>query len=237
LLAHWALIDRPGSSPGDKSAGRPSFVDGMGQWLGWADAIALSAALNAPLDQPATEPDAASGSRHRPALSSEAAARREFDRVRNGLLGAIEDTPTDTDFTPHRRRYRALQQSMEAGIGPLRALLRDALARRSPDRARLAALDAVMDEALREREQAVLSGMPSLLQQHFERLLAGRRASDPVPAGVPGDTAPDPSPAPGQWLVEFRGDMQRMLRAELDLRLQPAHGLLEALHSAATRVS
>jgi hypothetical protein len=121
---------------------------------------------------------------------------------------------------------------MEAGIGPLRARLREALARQSPAMGRLAALDAVMDEALREREQSVLSQMPSLLQKHYERLAAGHRAST-----VPPGEAPEAPPGPGPWLAEFRRDMQRLLLAELDLRLQPAVGLLEALHHAVTKVS
>lgn len=216
LLAQLAVIDKPG----DSAAGKPSFVDGLGQWLGWADAIALSTALHAPLDKLPTEQEAGAGVRPRRSNSSATTVRREFERVRAELVRAIEDTPTDADFAPHRRRYRALQQSMEAAIGPLRARLREALARQSPAMGRLAALDAVMDEALREREQSVLSAMPSLLQKHFERLQAGQ-----------------PAPAPGPWLDEFRRDMQRMLIAELDLRLQPALGLLEALHSAITRVS
>jgi hypothetical protein len=46
-------------------------------------------------------------------------------------------------------------------------------------------------------------------------------------ADAPADTA-----AAAAWLAVFRQDMQRLLHAELALRLQPVQGLLEALHSA-----
>ena len=39
--------------------------------------------------------------------------------------------------------------------------------------------------------------------------------------------------APPAWLPRFRQDMQRLLLAELDLRLQPAQGLVDALGEAA----
>ena len=36
----------------------------------------------------------------------------------------------------------------------------------------------------------------------------------------------------GGWLAEFYKDVQELLLAELDVRLQPVLGLLEALNSA-----
>ncbi|HEX7936672.1 MAG TPA: DUF3348 family protein, partial [Paraburkholderia sp.] len=37
--------------------------------------------------------------------------------------------------------------------------------------------------------------------------------------------------APGAWLDVFRKDMQSVLLAELDVRLQPVEGLLAALRT------
>ncbi|RZL35130.1 MAG: DUF3348 family protein, partial [Rubrivivax sp.] len=37
---------------------------------------------------------------------------------------------------------------------------------------------------------------------------------------------------PRRWRQRFWADLQRALRAELDLRLQPVQGLLEALNQA-----
>ena len=120
------------------------------------------------------------------------------------------------DFQPFRRRCFSLQQAMEAAISPLRTQLRTAVSRLSPALAQLAALDAVMATTLAPREQAQLAQMPVLLEKHFMRL---RQTA-----------AAHPTPAP--WLDQFRQDMQQLMLAELDLRLQPVQGLLATLQQA-----
>jgi Protein of unknown function (DUF3348) len=201
LLAQLALIDRP-TTP-------PSFVEGMGRWLGWQHAIPLSAVLQA----------APAAAVHAPCVRTGAPPMAaEFTRVHDALIRAIaDDTATlsedGLDFVPWRRRYTGLQQAMEAAITPLRAQLRDAMARLSPAGARLAALDAALARALAAPEQAQLAQMPALLNKHFTRLRPAHPVTDPQ--------------AP--WLQTFRQDLQRLLRAELALRLQPARGLLDTL--------
>lgn len=225
-----ALLDGPPAPP--------SFVEGLARWLDWTTAIPLSAALNGPLNPP---PPGRGG--------TAATAEAEFDRVRAALARAIDavgapavaersrggrPSPApvaagdDGDFAPHRRRYTELQQTMEAAVAALRATLRDAAARQSPALARLAALDAVMAEVLGEREQALLAMMPSLLQRHFDRLLAGPA---PALATAASPASPPPRPPAAAALAAFRQDMQRLLRAELELRLEPVQGLLDALRS------
>jgi hypothetical protein len=135
---------------------------------------------------------------------------------------------TATDYAPYRWRYRAKQQAMEASIGPLRGRLRATLAARSPALARLAAVDAVMEHALGARERSLLSTVPVLLQKHFERL----RQADRATLGdtqAPGES--DNGVPPGGWLDLFCQDMHGVLLAELDIRLQPVEGLLEALRT------
>lgn len=201
LLAQWALVDRP-SAP-------PSFVEGLGHWLGWKDAIPLSAALQASL-----VPLGAAGA----SAGTPSAVAQQLTRVRQSLVSAISDDGSTaredgSSFVPFRRRYFGLQQSMAAAIGPLRADVRAATAQRSPALRRLAALDAVMADALAAREQTLLAVMPVLLEKHFSRL---RQAPPAKPPGTP-------------WLSVFRADMQRLLLAELELRLQPSLGLLDTL--------
>lgn len=187
----------------------PSFAEGLAHWLGWKDAIALSGALHAPL--PAT-PGSGHGVAAHPGWpdSAEAAAafEREFVRVRTSLARAIADPDeppaAETEFAPYRRHCIALQQAMEAGIGPLRTQARAALARQSPAMGRLAAIDAVMEDVLGPHEHKLLARMPALLERHFERLGKAEHET-------------------------FRKDMQQLLFAELALRLQPVQGLLDAL--------
>jgi len=208
LLSNLKLLDGPSA--------KPSFVQGMAQWLGWADAIPLSAALHAPLR------DAARPAR---APASPAPAEREFERVRATLRRLIDEDgtsagarrnappPDDDDFAPHRQRYARVQQAMQTVIEPLRAQARAAVASLSPQMERLAGLDAVMEPVLGAHEQAALAIMPTLAQQHFDRL---RKAA--ADNGTP-------------WREVFRKDMQRLLQAELELRLQPVRGLIEAQRS------
>ncbi len=212
LLTQMALVDGQGA--------RPSFIEGMGRWLGWADAIPLSAALQ--VAPAAAERSARPERLSRPAARLEA----EFARVQTALRRDIEDdsqaAPAEADFPSYRRRYVNLQQAMQAGITALRAQARAAVAPLSPALSQLAAIDAVMDQALAEREQALLTLMPALLQKHFERLHAASNS------GAASATHPN------DWLKPFRHDMKRMLLAELDLRLQATQGLLEAAAQHAT---
>jgi len=188
-------------------------ADRLSQWFGWTDAISLSAALDG-------VPAAVSSCLR---ASSASAEERECARAKSALAHAIaEDGPASAtaDFAPLRRRYLALQQAMEAGIGPLRGRLRAALAAKSPSLARLAAVDVVMEQVLAAREHSLLAGVPALLEKHFNRLSRDGAATAPEPSG---------EPQPAEWLHVFRKDMKSVLLAELDLRFQPIEGLLEAL--------
>jgi hypothetical protein len=105
---------------------------------------------------------------------------------------------------------------MEERIEPLRQRLRTQLAAASPDGARLAAVDAVMEQVLAQREQLLLHGIST---QRLEKRFQSLRP--------PGDDV-----AAGPWLDTFRQDMHAVLLAELEPRLQPVEGLLAALRSA-----
>jgi hypothetical protein len=109
-----------------------------------------------------------------------------------------------------------MQQAMEERIEPLRQKLRTQLAAASPDGTRLAAVDAVMEQVLAQREQLLLHAISTQrLEKRFDGL---RPAGDDVAAGP--------------WLDTFRQDMHAVLLAELDTRMQPVEGLLAALRSA-----
>lgn len=213
LLAQLALADRPAPPP------PPSFVEGLGRWLGWKDAIALSAVLQgaaAPLDGSSKN---AQGAVH----GNDAAAALQrleaaFARTCAALVAALDAALTEVaaqdngDFLPWRRLGMRLQQAMESAAGALRAQARavlQTLAASHPSLGTLAALDATLAQALAPREQAQLALMPVLMERHHRR---GRRPDGSTPAA-------------------FRDDMRRLLLAEFDLRLQPACGLLDALRA------
>ena len=197
---------------------KQAFADRLSQWLGWTDAISLSAALNGGL--------AASSSGARAAGNPE---ERECERVRTAMANAIAEDmhsaarDNTTDFAAYRRRYHARQQAMETSIGPLRGRLRSTLATRSPDMARLAAVDVVMEQVLSAQEHRLLASVPATLEKHFKRL---GRADANASADADGEAEP------GVWLAVFRKDMHDVLLAEMEVRFQPVEGLLEALRAS-----
>ncbi|MCB5364055.1 DUF3348 domain-containing protein [Pusillimonas sp. CC-YST705] len=203
------------------------LAERLGQWLGWADAIALSGALNG-----------APPSTSKSALRLEAGGQGEYALLRASLQDAIQTvnalpsqrpgswggahagkaSALPMDYPTYRQRYVAQQQKMETRIAEFRARLRSALAGHSPEMARLALVDAAMEQALAQREQTLLLNVPMLLEQRFDALKAQAAHSGQV-ASV--------------WLAGFRQDMQNVLLAELALRLLPIEGLLAALSASA----
>lgn len=218
----------------DAAPPRQSFADRLGQWLDFADAIALFSALNG-------STDAAGG----PATAEHPTLGGEFARVRGGLLDSINtdglltpgkarirlpapawhaSTPGAADYLPYHRYYLAHQRDMGAAIAPLRASVRAGLAQRSPALRQLAALDGVLDQALAPRERSLLANVPQLLGRRFEQLHQAHRNALSTPD--------DPARwlQPGAWLHTFCQDMRAVLLAELELRLQPVAGLMDALN-------
>ena len=216
LLAQLAEVDAPES--------KQALAEGLSQWLSWTDAISLSAALDG---RPVGTPRIPSG---RPPAAG--TAESDFIRVRTTLMNSIvgdfavavgkeSSGDAQADFSALRRRYTAKQQTMETSITALRGRLRDVLASASPSMAQLAAVDEVMDQVLGAQERAALSTVPVWLDNHFQRLREAHAHEEP--------DEPHSESQPAGWLDMFRKDMQAILLAELDIRLQPTEGLLDAL--------
>lgn len=204
-----------------------SLSDRLSQWLSWTDAITLSSALSAspPAGAANVRPlgvDAETMcARQRTALAKAIAAAcapegRTGGRTRQPIQSA--PVPQTTDYADYRQRYVLMQQTMELEIGNLRDRLRRVLAATTPDLARLAVLDASLEQALSPRERTLLSAIPTWLGKHFERLRPAEQPAEGASAA-----------ASRAWLEAFRKDMQSVLLAELDVRFQPINGLLAAL--------
>lgn len=211
-----------GFAEGPLPTASPDISDRLSHWVDWNRAVALSRALDGRL--PAVPADAP---------RFDAAEQAECMRVRAVLAESILAAPDlrrgpaagAADYSAHRQRCVTLQRSMQAATGRLRGRLRDMLCQVSPELARLAEVDAVMEQTLSPREQSLLATVPALLGQHFERL---RAAAMPAPRGCDTDEAA-PAVVPASWLARFHQDMQDVLLAELDVRFQPIEGLLAAL--------
>ena len=215
---------------------QPVLSEQLSQWIDWTRAVALSRALDG-------APVAEEG-----APGSDAVDDEECARARAALVQSITRDPTlattrqreevsvagdapraekPVDFSIYRERHLSFQRAMLSATGRLRGRLRDRLAASSTDLARLAEVDAVMEQTLSPREQRLLASIPTLLGDHFERL---RQAAQATPDD--GSAAQEiPTHLPGAWLDVFRQDMQNVLLAELDVRFQPVDGLLAALRT------
>lgn len=206
----------------------PGLAGRLSQWLDVPQAMSLFAALNGAAVLPENAPPLAPASRFRTELEALQANLAAPARLRlpapQGALG----TGPGEGFSPYHRYYQTQQREMEAAITPLRLRLRQHLALHSPAMQRLAALDAVLDQAFGSRERQLLMQLPLVLAQHFDvcrsaylQGLAGHRPE-----------APATWLAPGGWLCDFSEQLQRLLHAELEFRLLPVTGLLLALEQA-----
>lgn len=213
------------------------FGDMLGQWLDIGDAIALSAALNGRLPAAAAETASADLltelARLREQLESlirkscaqpPGETRLQFPAPSAALLAAASGNAEKEGegsglaglYTPYHRFYLAVQRELDNHLRPLRVLARETLGQGTAEQKRLAALDAVLDKVLGERERRLLGNLPLLLEKRFTELWQGR-PTDSIAA--------DGWLQTGGWLATFRDELQRVLLAELELRLLPVTGL------------
>ncbi len=120
---------------------------------------------------------------------------------------------------------------MDVKLAALRAQMRQWLSRSTPALRQLAALDGVMEQMLGTREQRLWALLPGYL----ERRLAHRLQQHQQALQTSGqDDAPQRWRQPGGLLWTFEQDLQALLLAEMQVRLQPIVGLLEAAHNETT---
>ena len=237
-LAELAVLE-PVASTGN-------FAERLSLWIDFSDAIALCSVHNAGNADTSALPSASPPQECKSVEEYLSKTRLTLERaitvggIPNGA-GTRPQLPTLTPgtsiedaiaFEPYRRYHLAQQRDMELNIRPLRVRVRSVVGTASPRLRQLVALDASMDTILCERESHLLSSIPSLLKVRFLQLLTAyqhaRANHQPV-------DSPHEWVQPGGWLARFRTELQTVLLAELDLRLQPTVGLLEAFHNEKTQ--
>jgi hypothetical protein len=236
------------------------LAQGLGQWLGACDAMTLHGTLQA-VQALADAPAAAQVATQTEASTASAAAGLRaldaaFLRLRTGLVRAITvgEAPVAAggwrggaprgapqpvsavpavspdaspgpeaapDYGAFHKRYLDLQRQMELRMGPFRAHVREVLAAASTPLRQLAALDAVLEQMLGPREQRLMGTVPVFLERRFEAL---RQAP---PATEAASLCP-----PRAWVAQFEHEFQQVLLAELNSRLQPVVGMMEAFSRA-----
>lgn len=231
----------------DGEVSHQHFSERLGRLIDLPDSIALSRVhgqLATMTSETGTETDAA--------VPTEAIVA-EFLKVRTTLVETIVNSftqgagaswlsyPRVTASTPAEemasyKRYQLFyvnqQREIALRISKLRADVRLAVSRRSARLARLVVLEAGLDEALATPAQNLFAEVPRLLGKRFEELYQSHLAA------VVGREVDDDRQLwsqSGGWLAQFAGEMQESLLAELEARLQPLLGLLEALKEEGER--
>lgn len=177
--------------------------------------------------------------------------------ARIDMPAPVLDEPSEvkTAFDPYRRFVAAHQRQMESTVRSLRAQLRLQLSKQGSAGQQLAELDAAFENILAEREAALLAKTSKLLEKRFVQALKAHMQvqAQALPVALAAETADGltdaheddidampsvtndiPKADPSSWLMPLRQTIRQALLAELDTRLQPALGLLEALTSLST---
>lgn len=212
----------------------------LGDWLDFRQAIALHGVLP-PETASAAPPTCLPAPVQRMVLIAPEALAKHVEKVRAQLVESITqgapagtglaridmpasvlDEPVEikTAFEPYRRFVAAHQRQMESTLRSLRAQLRLQLSQRGGAGQQLAALDTAFENILTEREAALLAKTSKLLEKRFVQSLK---------LHLQAQAKTDPS----GWLMPLRQSLRTALLAELDTRLQPSLGLLEALTAQA----
>lgn len=211
------------------------FAERLGQLIDLSDSITLSAA-HRDLAAAAVAPQAMTSS----------ALIEQYNQVRGSINQFIADslasdpeqcwlllpplssaaaTEQSDEFEPFRRFYTTHQREMDFKLKKLRALVREALSGVSPTLSQLAALDGVIDETLGPHARKMFAGVSVLLERRFHSL----KGQSATAQDALGDVE-------NLWFAQFCVELKGLLLAELDLRLQPTLGLIEAFNEEVARV-
>ena len=138
-------------------------------------------------------------------------------------VGGAQDPEGEFDaevaYQAYYRFYALQQRDMDTKIQHLRLQIRDSATGCSPRLARLAVLDTALADTLHVHTRRFFSIIPKLMEKRFRYLVSQQIDSDPQ---YWTDT--------NGWVTQFCREMRGLLLAELDIRLQPLLGLIEAFN-------
>lgn len=232
LLAQWTQAQRAQASH--------DVAEQLGRWLSVVDAVELNGSLRS-IETHAAQAPAPQEPALDPLALEELFQKTKTDLMRLATVPAkparpvrerADNTPVEqpdpsvqADFAAHGPRYLELQRQMDTRLVALRAQVRAGLLKGSAALRQLAALDGVMEQMLGAREQRLWASLPGHLERRFVQLRKGHQARLQESG-----QADDPLRwrRAGGWLASFEQDLQALLLAEMQVRLQPIMGLLEA---------
>ncbi|MFA7555649.1 MAG: DUF3348 family protein [Spongiibacteraceae bacterium] len=213
-----------------------NFADKLGQLIDLSESISLSEALGKLKKTTVTELD----------NSNNSCVKSQFLDTRKTLIEfIIKSFVTHTGAQPfnlpqlnqqslqdpaasfelYQRFYSLHQSNMDFRIIKLRGHIRQTLSNYSQSLAQLAALDTALGNTLSSHSRKLFAAIPRLLKKRFlylckEQLQTAADAGDSDLSAL--------WTQPGGWLAQYHTEMQGLLLAELEVRLQPVLGLVEA---------
>lgn len=211
------------------------FSEGLGRLVDLSGSLALSS-LHGSKARKYFEPSAGSPeatkslfirSRKSIVLGISKCFSQELVPERIRLPRPAGDAPIEqsSDFEPYKRFYKAHQADMAARVHGLRVTVRDAMAGFTPELAQLAAFDATLGDSLSSNARHVFTVIPVLLEKRFTDLVAAHQQAFNGQQELIAQSV-----QPNEWLETFYKEMRDILLAELEVRLQPVLGLVEALN-------
>ena len=210
----------------DQSAAptRSHIAQGLGRMIDLSNSIEISDTLDSVSRINAAQPDPANTNPvQRLQLGHAAMVKAVTGSLSRGsspariTLGMFledqESTGVDeqVDYQPYLKLYGALQRDLEFKARNIQADIRKALAASSPEGAQLAAVDAALADPVAKQSRAVFAKIPGLLKTRFQTVA---NQSDTTVALI------------HDQLSDL---LQTILLAEIEARLLPALGLIEAL--------
>lgn len=126
------------------------------------------------------------------------------------------------NFDLYVQFYSARQRQIELKVQHLLSYVRDAAAGHSQRLAQLVMLESSFGEAIVGYDRQCLAAVPRLLEAYFEQL---RKEHQDMLTEQSGESTSEEAPS---WINQFSDDMRELLFAELELRLMPVMGLIEA---------
>lgn len=232
------------------------FADKLGELISLSDAIVLAESLRGLKKKPFTRQESTEEP-HDVFMHARGTMLRFIvdSFVMEGQEGASQSTSSlilprpnrdtladpEAGFVAYQRFYSLHQSEMDHKVVTLRRQLQLIMTGCSPNLAQLATLDGTMAETMAEFSRRVFAGIPHVLAKRFYGLnlayrQAGENPSEIEATSVSGQDDIDRWLQKGAWLDRFIREMQALLLAELELRLMPIIGLVEALEMEVEKV-
>lgn len=216
----------------DTQVSHRQFTERLGQLIDFSDSITLSNAHARDLEIESEEVDAfsegISGEFLRARSIIVQAAMRSFfpgsgpTRIKWPAIEQELPVGPASAAEPYLKFYSSQQVDIDTKIRGLHLRSREAVSRLSPKLERICAIDAALADALAAHSRRYFTSVPRLLGRRLETLFRQYQAR--VKDGVDANAG---------WLEtreQFRRETQGLLLAEIEARLLPALGLIEALN-------